>query len=529
MIRVSNIKVPLEERGEVLPPLLKKLRLKRAELTQVRIFREAIDARRKASIHFVYTVDVTVQDEHKLLQSTTDADISLTPELAYHLPGLGMSPLKHRPVIVGSGPAGLFAGLLLSELGFRPLILERGDDVDRRAAKVSHFWRGGALDTESNVQFGEGGAGTFSDGKLTTNIKDSRCRKVLTELVAAGAPGDILYSYKPHVGTDILRVVVKGLRQTITARGGEIRFLAHVTDLCVDRGAVAGVVINSKEKISAEVVLVAPGHSARDTFALLLARGVYMAAKPFAIGARIEHRQTMIDEAQYGRAAGHPNLGAADYKLSHHVESGRSVYTFCMCPGGQVVAAASEQGGVVTNGMSEHARASGYANSAVLVEVNPTDFGSTHPLAGAFFQRYIEARAWELGGRSHRAPAQTVGDFLIGQKSAKLSGMPPSYLPGVEPSDLSECLPDYVVASMRNGLRAFDRKLRGFADASAVLTGVETRSSSPVKMIRREDGQSSIAGLYVAGEGAGYAGGIVSAAVDGLRVAEGIASKYRGL
>ncbi|MBT9155327.1 MAG: hypothetical protein DDT37_00294 [Firmicutes bacterium] len=527
MIRVSNIKVPLAERGEVLPCLLKKLGIANSAVSHLHIYKEAIDARRKDNIRFVYTVDVAVDDEAKLLQKSRDPDIAPAPTESYCLPKLGEQSLKYRPVIIGTGPAGLFAGLLLSELGFRPLLLERGDDVDRRAAKVRHFWLQGDLDPNSNVQFGEGGAGTFSDGKLTTNIKDPRCRKVLSDLVAAGAPENILFSSKPHVGTDILRSVVRAIRQTIMARGGEVRFRAQATDFCIDRGAVSGVVINAQEVVPADVVIMAPGHSARDTFAALLARGVDMAPKPFAIGARIEHPQALIDEAQYGRAAGHPNLGAADYKLSHHPSSGRSVYTFCMCPGGQVVAAASEQCGVVTNGMSEHARASGQANSAVLVEVCPADYGSTHPLAGALFQRHWEERAWQLGGQTHRAPAQLVGDFLSGRRSAILGGSQFSYLPGVEPSDLSLCLPGFVIASLQAGLLAFDRQLKGFANPRAVLTGVETRSSSPVKMVRGEDGQSSIRGLYVAGGGAGYAGGIMSAAVDGLRVAEAVARKYR--
>lgn len=527
MIRVTNIKVPLNERGEVLPALLKKLGVAGSSLSHYYIYKEAIDARRKDRIQFVYTVDVALPSEQKFLQKTRHPDISLAPTGTYQLPQPGEQRLKHRPVIVGTGPAGLFAGLLLSELGFRPLLLERGDDVDARAPKVRDFWLGGELDSSSNVQFGEGGAGTFSDGKLTTNIKDPRCRKVLADLVAAGAPANILYSYKPHVGTDILRRVVKGLRQTIVQRGGEVRFRATVTDFRLDRGAVSGVIVNGKEVVSADLVIVAPGHSARDTFSALLARGVDMAPKPFAIGARIEHPQALIDEAQYGQAAGHPNLGAADYKLSHHPESGRSVYTFCMCPGGQVVAAASEQGGVVTNGMSEHARASGQANSAILIEVSPADYGGTHPLAGALFQRQWEEKAWQLGGRTHRAPAQLVGDFLSARKSSSLGSSRPSYLPGVEPSDLRLCLPDCVCASLQAGLLAFDKQLSGFAHPAAVLTGVETRSSSPVRMARNSDGESTVLGLYVAGEGAGYAGGIMSAAVDGLRVAEAVAGKYR--
>lgn len=527
MIRISNIKLGLEERGQVLPSVLKKLKVGRNAVNAVHIFKEAIDARQKGSIQFVYTVDVDIDNEELLLKSSTAGDIGKTPELDYTLPKPGSSPLTHRPVIIGTGPAGLFAGLLLAEMGYKPLLLERGDDVDKRAVAVNDFWNTGKLIPRSNVQFGEGGAGTFSDGKLTTNIKDSRCRKVLQDLVRSGAPADILYSYKPHVGTDILRDVVKKVRQTIVAMGGEVRFSAHVTDIRVERGAIAGVVINDQEALPASVVILAPGHSARDTFQMLLKKGAAIVPKPFSIGARIEHPQSMIDEAQYGKLAGHPNLGAADYKLSHHSVAGRSAYTFCMCPGGLVVAAASEAGGVVTNGMSEHARNRPNANSALLVAVSPEDFGDNHPLAGVKFQRHWEERAFKIAGGSYRAPAQTVGDFLRGKASMKWGGVKPSYLPRVEPADLAQCLPDYVVSTMQEAIQVFDRRLKGFGYADAVLTGVETRSSSPIRIMRRDDCEANIVGLYPAGEGAGYAGGIVSAAVDGLRVAECIIAKYR--
>lgn len=526
MIRIHNLKTSLDNRGEVLPLVLKKLRLPESSVRSLHIYKEAIDARHKGSIQFVYTVDVAIDGEELILKRNRDADVAPAPELEYTPVRKGSTVLASRPVIVGAGPAGLFAGLLLAEMGFKPLLLERGDDVDRRAAVVDDFWRSGRLNPRTNVQFGEGGAGTFSDGKLTTNIKDPRCRKVLKELVAAGAPMDILYSYKPHVGTDILRDVVKAIRLRIVALGGEVKFNAHVTDIQVNRGSVTGAVVNHHETLPAEVLIVALGHSARDTFSMLLEKGVSIVPKPFSIGARIEHPQAVVDEAQYGSAAGHKNLGAADYKLSHHSVLGRSAYTFCMCPGGLVVAAASEEGGVVTNGMSEHARNRPNANSALLVGVSPEDFGDSHPLAGAKFQRHWEERAFKLGGSSYRAPAQTVADFMAGRPSTQWGKVTPSYQPGVEPADLTKCLPDYVVATMRDAIEVFGRKLKGFSFPSAVLTGVETRSSSPIRINRGEDGESNIAGLYPAGEGAGFAGGIVSAAVDGLRIAECIIMKY---
>jgi uncharacterized FAD-dependent dehydrogenase len=382
------------------------------------------------------------------------------------------------------------------------------------------------LHGESNVQFGEGGAGTFSDGKLTTNIKDKRCRKVLAEMVRAGAPEDILYSYKPHVGTDVLREVVKNLRQRLISAGGTVVFGALVSDFLVSRGKLQGLIVNG-DGVASEVAILAPGHSARDTYSSLYEKGFTLMPKPFSVGARIEHRQSMIDDAQYGPLAGHPNLGAADYKLSHHGVGGRSTYTFCMCPGGVVVAAASEQGGVVTNGMSYHARAGINANSALLVEVNPEDFGDEHPLAGMRFQRTLEEKAFALGGENYAAPCQLVGDFLAGRTSHSLGRVNPSYRPGITLANLRDCLPPFVIDAMKDGLRAMDKRLMGFASPDAVLTGVETRSSAPVRIVRGEDHMSSIEGLYPAGEGAGYAGGIVSAAVDGIRVAERVIERFR--
>lgn len=527
MIRVNNIKLTLDERGHVRPRVYKKLGLPPSAISGIHIYKESIDARRKDNIQFVYTVDVVVENEAAVLKKIRDADVQATPLLDYEDVSPGEESLKHRPIVIGTGPAGLFAALLLAEQGYKPLVFERGKDVDSRSHDVNLFWSKGLLNTESNVQFGEGGAGTFSDGKLTTLIKDKRCRKVLKELVKAGAPEDILYSHKPHVGTDVLRGVVKAIRRQIVSAGGEVRFAAKVTDIITSRGEIVGVEVNGQEVIPASVVILAVGHSSRDTFAMLLSRGVEIVPKPFSVGARIEHPQSLIDEAQYGRFAGHKNLGAADYKLSYHSKTGRTAYTFCMCPGGFVVAAASETGRVVTNGMSEHARNSTNANSAVLVGVSPADFPSNHPLAGVEFQRHYEEKAFSLAGSCYRAPVQTLGDFLAGRPSKAIGKIIPSYLPGVEPADLAECLPGYVVSTMREALTDFDRKLRGFVHPSAVLTGVETRSSSPVRIMRNDDCESKLLGLYPAGEGAGYAGGIVSAAVDGIKVAEAIVVRYK--
>ena len=526
MIRITNVKLPLDERGQVDDAVLKKLGLGATAINGIHIFKESIDARKKDSIQFVYTVDVEADHEVEIVKRLRNPDVQETPELEYERVVSGSSPLKHRPVVIGSGPAGLFAALLLSEQGYKPIILERGKDVARRSYDVGLFWSQGVLNTESNVQFGEGGAGTFSDGKLTTLIKDKRCRKVLQDLVSAGAPEDILYSYKPHVGTDILRQVVKGIRERIIANGGEVRFEAKVTDIHIERGSVVAVEVNGNEIIHTTAVILAVGHSARDTFSMLLGRGVTLVPKPFSIGARIEHPQALIDEAQYGRYAGHKNLGAADYKLSYHSKTQRSAYTFCMCPGGLVVAAASEEGRVVTNGMSEHARSRPNANSALLVGVSPEDYADNHPLAGVEFQRHYEERAFVVGGGKYRAPVQTVRDFLEERPSNTIGSVVPSYQPGVQPTDLSLCLPNYVVSTMREALLEFNRKLRGFAHPEALLTGVETRSSSPVRITRGDDGESNVAGLYPAGEGAGYAGGIISAAVDGMKAAEAIIQKF---
>ncbi len=531
MIRVSGIKMALEEDPDRLKlKVAKKLRLKENQLLEYRIFKQSIDARKPGIIYFVYTVDAAVANESPLLAKFSgDRDVSQTPQLKYEPVAPGTQKLGQRPIIIGSGPAGLFAGLILSAQGYAPLLLERGPNIDTRAQKVARFWETGELDPEANVQFGEGGAGSFSDGKLTTLIRDPRCRKVLEELVEAGAPPEIMYSYKPHVGTDVFREVIKKIRRKIIAYGGEVRFNCKVTDITLARDAISGVVINETETCPAQAVMLAVGHSARDTFARLLERGVKISPKPFSIGLRIEHPQPLIDLAQFKELAGHPRLGAADYKLSYHSPTGRSAYTFCMCPGGYVVAAASEAGGVVTNGMSNYARDAQNANSALLVGVKPGDFQSAHPLAGVEFQRRWERQAYVWGGKNYQAPVQLLGDFLLNRPSRELGAVTPTYSRGFTLAPLNECLPDYVVSTLKEAATDFGRKLKGFDRPDAVLTGVETRSSSPVRIERDSSYQTNVRGLYPAGEGAGYAGGIISAAVDGIKVAEAIIAAYQPL
>ena len=530
MIRIAGIKLSLDQDpSELGPAICKKLRIAPADLLDYRIVRQSLDARQPANIHFVYTVDARVRNEAWFIKRSRDSSIALAPARNYPHITSGTNRLRDQPVVVGTGPAGLFAGLTLARGGYRPLLLERGGDVDSRVVAVARFWDTGVLDTNSNVQFGEGGAGTFSDGKLTTLIRDPRCGRVLEQLVEAGAPAEILYTHRPHIGTDILREVVKNIRRTIISLGGEIRFNSRVTGLKLSGDGVRGVVVNDGLEIDAGVVVLAIGHSARDTFTMLHGQGVVITPKSFSLGVRVEHPQTLINQAQYKGFAGHPRLGAADYKLAYHSHSGRSAYTFCMCPGGVVVAAASEPGGVVTNGMSYHARDGANANSALLVGVNPADFGSEHPLAGIEFQRRWEQLAFQAGGGAYRAPVQLVEDFISGRPSSGLGEIVPTYPRDVAPADLRDCLPEYVTATLKEALLNFDTKLKGFARGDAVLTGVETRSSSPLRIIRNTGGESPVKGLYPAGEGAGYAGGIISSAVDGIRVAENIIAGFAPL
>ncbi len=527
MLRLTEIKLPLDHSEDDLKAaILVRLGIVADELIGYSIFRRGFDARKLSAIQFVYTLEVEVRDETALLEPLKNAPhISPAPDTAYHFVAQAPKDLTERPIVIGTGPCGIFAGLILAQMGFRPIILERGKAVRERTKDTFGLWRQGKLDPESNVQFGEGGAGTFSDGKLHSQIKDPKHygRKVLTEFVKSGAPPEILYVSKPHVGTFRLVGVVEEMRHTIEQLGGEIRFQSKVADIIIDNGQVRGVVLASGERIASNHVVLAVGHSARDTFEMLHSRGVYMEAKPFSIGFRIEHPQSLIDRARFGRNAGNPQLGAADYKLVHHCANGRSVYSFCMCPGGTVVASTSEEGCVVTNGMSQYSRNERNANSGIVVGITPQDYPGD-VLAGIAFQRQWEQRAFELGGKNYCAPAQLVGDFLAGRPSTALGTVEPSYTPGVHLTDLSTALPDYAIAAIREALPAFEKQIKGYAMHDAVLTGVETRTSSPVRIKRREDFQSmNIAGLYPAGEGAGYSGGILSAAVDGIEVAEAVA------
>ena len=527
MLRITELKLPLDHpESAIKTAIINRLGIGADELITYSVFRQGHDARKRDAISLVYTLDVETKNQRAILaRLQDDLHISLTPDNTYHFVTRAPKNLSSRPIVIGTGPCGLFAGLILAQMGFNPIILERGKEVRERTKDTFGLWRKGIFNPESNVQFGEGGAGTFSDGKLYTQIKDPHHygRKVLTEFVKAGAPAEILRVSKPHIGTFKLVTMVEQMRATIESLGGEIRFQSRVDTIIIENGQIGGVILSSGETIHSSHVVLAVGHSARDTFKMLYEQGVYIEAKPFSIGFRIEHPQSLIDKCRFGIHAGHPLLGAADYKLVHHCKNGRSVYSFCMCPGGTVVAATSEAGHVVTNGMSQYSRNERNANSGIVVGVTPDDYPG-NPLAGIDFQRRLEANAFKLGGETYQAPGQLVGDFLANRPSSAFGSVLPSYTPGVHLDDLSSALPDYAIVAIREALPAFDKKIKGFAMADAVLTGVETRTSSPIRIKRNEHFQSiNTQGLYPAGEGAGYAGGILSAAVDGIKVAEALA------
>lgn len=533
MIRINELKLPLNHSDADLPAAIcARLKLKPEQLIEFTVFKRGVDARKKSDIQLIYTLDVQTDHNARVLAAfSKDDQIRPAPDTSYKFVAKAPEQLTERPLVIGLGPCGLFAGLLLAEMGFNPIILERGKEVRERTKDTFGFWRKKPLNTESNVQFGEGGAGTFSDGKLYSQVKDPKHygRKVLTEFVKAGAPEEIMYVSKPHIGTFKLVTMVEKMRARIIELGGEIRFSTRVDDILRDGEQLTGVRLSDGSELHSRYVVLAVGHSARDTFEMLYKRGVYIEAKPFSVGFRIEHRQSMIDECRYGASAGHPLLGAADYKLVHHGSNNRTVYSFCMCPGGTVVAAASEEGRVVTNGMSQYSRNERNANSAIVVGIDPERDYPGHPLAGIELQRKLEAQAYVLGGSNYDAPAQRVGDFLAGVPSTELGDVQPSYTPGVKLTDLSQVLPDYVIAAIREAIPAFDKQIKGFARADGLLTGVETRTSSPICIKRGADYQSlNTKGLFPAGEGAGYAGGILSAGIDGIKVAEAVALAMTG-
>ena len=530
MIRITELSLPLDHPAAALrKAIVTRLKIRDEDLLDFTVFKRSYDARKKNSeISFVYIVDLSVRDEAVVLaRFASDQHVRVAPDTRYKVVAQAPDGLAERPIVIGFGPCGLFAALTLAQMGFKPIVLERGRDVRTRTKDTWALWRTNVLTPESNVQFGEGGAGLFSDGKLYSQIKDPKFfgRKVMHEFVRAGAPEEIMFVNKPHIGTFRLTGVVSTMREEIRALGGEVRFESRVVDLLMSNGRVEGVVLDEGEELRSRYVVLALGHSSRDTVRMLHRRGVFMEAKPFAIGFRIEHPQSLIDKARLGKYAGHPELGAADYKLVHHAKNGRAVYSFCMCPGGTVVAATSEAGRVVTNGMSQYSRNERNANSGIVVGINPEEDFPGGPLAGIELQEALESRAYELGGSDYCAPGQLVGDFVRGNASKEFGEVQPSYKPGVRLGDLAPSLPAYAIDAIREALPEFGKQIRGFDRDDAVLTGVETRTSSPVRITRDHESLQSmnLRGLYPAGEGAGYAGGILSAGVDGIKVAEALA------
>ena len=532
MLRLTDIKLPLNHDEHALEQaILSKLNIPKSQLLSFSMFKRGYDARNNRDIKLIYTLDIELSGQDELLAKfSDDPHVRITPDMSYKFVAQAPTDMKQRPVVIGFGPCGLFAALILAQMGFKPIVLERGKAVRERTKDTFGFWRNKPLNPESNVQFGEGGAGTFSDGKLYSQVKDRKHygRKVLHEFVAAGAPEEIMYVSKPHIGTFKLVNMVEKMRHEIIALGGEIRFSTRLEKLDLDTSnnthKIRGLHLSSGEYLSCSHIILAVGHSARDTFKALYEQGVYIEAKPFSIGFRIEHEQSMIDASRFGENAGNPILGAADYKLVHHCKNGRTVYSFCMCPGGTVVAAASEPGRVVTNGMSQYSRHERNANSAIVVGITPEQDYPGDPLAGIELQRNLEELAFNVGGENYHAPAQLIGDFLAGKASEQVGDVKPSYTPGITLTDLSKVVPDYVSQAIREAIPAFERQIKGFAKPDGLLTGVETRTSSPICIKRDADYQSvNIQGLYPAGEGAGYAGGIWSAGIDGIRVAESVA------
>lgn len=527
-IRINNINLDIDEDFNVLEnKVCKKLNISKENINKLDIVKKSTDARKKNNIKFNYCVDVFCDKEKKILSRIHDKDVKFEENKEVEALKIGDQELNARPVVIGFGPAGIFAALTLARQGYKPIIFERGEDVDNRTKTVEKFWKTGELNLESNVQFGEGGAGTFSDGKLTTRIKDHRCAFVLDELIKGGAPSEIKYESKAHVGTDLLKDVVKNIREEIKSLGGEVNFNSRLEKIVHEDGQLKNIIVNGQE-IPCEALILAIGHSSRDTYEMLHNEKVSMEAKAFAIGVRIEHPQELINVSQYGESYEHPKLGAADYRLTYQSERlNRGVYSFCMCPGGVVVAAASEEGRLVSNGMSYHARDLANANSALVVTVSPEDFDGDSPLRGMEFQRYYENLAFKLGGGNYKAPIQLVGDFMKDRSSTKLGKVIPSYTRGYVFKELKNCLPSYVIEALKEGIQNFDNKIKGYGREDAVLTGIETRTSAPVRIHRDNNLQSiNVGGLYPAGEGAGFAGGIISAAVDGIRVAEQIIGKY---